>query len=421
MKVLFIAVSTRGYGETLIGLSLAKRLRTVGVEPYFLVERRAEPLLAHSGLPFAVLDLQMGPFAELVVDDVITSVRPDLVILSDYFTYYRVLSNLFHIDPWLIDSYDIPVVPIDIWEWEHTSFQIDVFGGSYMESSRRILDMPAYLQPVPLCHVIPTSAKAHPFSISAGEDDVSVRTRKHLRTVLGLEENDKLVVLSLAPWQIMDHDDADCNRIARCVPELLFHYLGALPDHVHIANVGERFACLERLPSSRVHYIPPCSPDRFNVLLGSADLFITLNIGATTLTKAVLRGIQGLVLVNSYAFRTSDDVQRFVTSRAVAPDIHTTEWLHQNLPLYPFKMWPLGFDQFLRPLLANNPYTRTFATVELFDEAAVAEALTGLLFDEGIRRHMAEEQVEYRRLLSRLDDVCTVFGDVARASGLQVS
>src|SRR5437016_5307357 len=111
MKVLFLAMSTGGYGETLIGLSLARQLARAKIASHFIIEDRREQLLSGTEFPFTTLNPKMGPLAELIVDDVVKEFCPEIIVLSDYFTYYRVITSQFNMDPWFIDSYDIPIIP----------------------------------------------------------------------------------------------------------------------------------------------------------------------------------------------------------------------------------------------------------------------------------------------------------------------
>src|SRR5262249_26716660 len=99
MKALFLALSSAGYGETLIGLSLARQLASINNSVHFVIDTISQPLLQESGFPFTVLDAQMGPLAGVLVNDAITEFGPDVIVLSDYFTYCGVFAKRFNLDP----------------------------------------------------------------------------------------------------------------------------------------------------------------------------------------------------------------------------------------------------------------------------------------------------------------------------------
>jgi hypothetical protein len=99
MKLLFLALSQRGYGETVIGMSLARQLLPLGVRSHFVVEASAEHLLHHSGFAYSVISAEMGPLAGLVIDDIVSTVEPDAFVLSDYVIYTRTMRSAFGLDP----------------------------------------------------------------------------------------------------------------------------------------------------------------------------------------------------------------------------------------------------------------------------------------------------------------------------------
>ncbi|MDQ4142993.1 MAG: DUF6365 family protein [Actinomycetota bacterium] len=279
--------------------------------------------------------------------------------------------------------------------------------------------MPAYLRPVPLCHLTDeASTKAYPFSLRTGGERVSRRTRNHLRTVLGLGSDDRLVMLTLASWQKPEHGNPDGLRIARGVQELLFHYLSQLPANVYVVAVGERFDSYGEFPRERVRCFPPCTPDRFNLLVNAADLFLSLNIAATTLTRAVLSGTPPLVLFNSHSLHDTDDIDRLCEDTNLLAEPFLRSWLLKHLPTYPFRMWPLGFYDFLTPLLTNNPYLATFPQVELFDAHSVHGALKGMLFDRAIRESLEDERSRYIEALDGLGETYETFECMAESIGI---
>lgn len=415
MRLLFFAMSSAGYGETLIGMSLARQLRVAGIESFFIVEPTSERLLRGSGFPYLVLNNSMGSFATLLVDETVRDFRPDAIVLSDYFTYCGVFPKRYGIDPWFIERYGLPIMPIDIWEWANTEFAVDVFQGKSMGVTRRIMDMPTHLRPVPICH-LDEEPGTYPFRLWEGNERVSRRTRHHLRETFGMAPEDRMVLLAVAGWQQDRYADENGDRIADQVPELLVHYLRQLPPSARFVLVGSVPPVLADL-ADRAHVIPACSPHRFNVLLGSVDLVLTLNLGATTLARAVLSDIPGLVLTNRFDVPEKPDIDRVEAELSgLSEDVRS--WLSRTLPMYPFRMWPLGFHSFLDPIVAKNPYVSTFAHAELLDEPAVLSALHGVLYDRGVQDGLARERAAYLETLTDHPGTPEVFASAARRLGL---
>jgi hypothetical protein len=395
-------MASGGCGETLIGLTLARQLREYGVESQFVIESRSEMLFADGGFRATTLEPKMGALAMLLVDEVVRNFRPDCIILADYLTYCGAFKTRYGMERWFIDRYELPILPIDIWEWDSTELEVDMFVGQRMVIDSRIRELPAHLRPVPLCHP-DANGVGMPFCLAEGDERVSLRTRRHLRTSLGLGDGEVLVMLAHARWQLPTGVDKPGHALARAVPELLVHYLRQLPDTVHFVIVGERIPELASLPQDRCHVLPPCRPSRFNVLVGSVDLLLTLNIGATTLARATLAGVPGLVLVNSASVSSAVELHEHL-DRLGATSPWLRAWAERSLPFYPFRMWPLGFHEFLEPVLTSNPYLETFKRAELLDEATVLATLNALLFDREVRDRLAAEREAYVNLLAQLPD-----------------
>jgi Family of unknown function (DUF6365) len=133
---------------------------------------------------------------------------------------------------------------------------------------------------------------------------------------------------------------------------------------------------------SRYIWMPSLSPENFDRLLGSVDLFLSANISATTIGRAIAAGVPVLVVQNSCRADTVEGAEEWI-GRAVSE--HLKAWLHRSVPLYPFSLWPLGYWQFLKPLLQDNPYREALEVVELTDEAQCIEQCRLLLFDAAAR------------------------------------
>jgi hypothetical protein len=95
-------------------------------------------------------------------------------------------------------------------------------------------------------------------------------------------------------------------------------------------------------------------------------------------------------------------------------------WLAGTGPLYPFRIWPLGYHRFLEPLLAGNPYADTLATAELLDEDGVMTVLEAALYDRATRDTYARARAGYHRTVAALPDTCEAFTRAAQAAGLTV-
>jgi hypothetical protein len=424
MRLLFSAVCPTGFGETLIGVSLADQLRKLGVTSHFIIEPHALRMLVrarkHPGHEYTVLEPHMGPLAKFLVDDVIATFRPDAIVLADYLTHCRTFSRRYHLDPWFIESSGLPVIPIDIWELEKTGYSIDLATDDDSAVNEHFRDLPAQLRPVPLAHLEPDgTCRARPFRVWDREERVSARTRGHLRTTLGLEKQDKLVLLPTAAWQLGKgiRHRKQVIPVRDAMPRILAHYLQQLPPRTHFLLAGEAPEGLAELPSDRIHGLPPCLPDRFGNLLGAADAILSMNISATTVTRAVMAGVPAMVLGNRFDISDTEDAEKAEAEiGGFSPVVR--EQLPGTLPLYPFRLWPLSYYKFLTPLLTDNPFTGAVSHAEILDEQAVTGGLTRLLYDQPTRSQALARQSAYADQVRALPDTPTVFSETLEHIGM---
>lgn len=424
MRLLFSAVCSTGFGETLIGVSLADQLRKVGVTSHFIIEPHALRTLVrdrkHPGHEYTVLEPQMGPLARLLVDEAIATFRPDAIVLADYLTHCRTFTRRYRLDPWFIESHGLPVIPIDIWELEKTGYRIDLATDDDFEVNEHFRDLPAQLRPVPLAHLEPDgTGRARPFRVWDGEDRVSARTRNHLRTTLGLEKQDKLVLLATAAWQLgkgIKHRP-QVLPVRDAMPRIVAHYLQQLPPQTHFLLAGEAPEVLAELPGDRIHRLPPCLPDRFGNLVGAADAILSMNISATTVTRAVMAGVPVMVLGNRFDIQDQEDTEKAEAEiGGFSPAVR--EQLPGAMPLHPFRLWPLSYYKFLTPLLTANPFTQAVTQAEILDEQAVTGGLTRLLYDQPTRSQALARQSAYADRVRALPDTPTVFTETLEHTGI---
>jgi hypothetical protein len=418
IKLLFISPSPHSSGQLLLGCSLAAEIRRIGVESHFIASDGAEQILRGYGFPHMLISPQMGMLAKLLIDDFVRTVRPDAIVLAEYLNYTHVMSARFHLNPWFIESYGVPVIPIDLWELDRTGFAADLCGGQALAISPHIKDMDCYLSPVPMARPAPESRSAIPFRVSDPADpDGPVTSREQARRELGLRPSDRLVMLAMSPWQLPDVGAADRRRAAGRVPELLAHYLRQLPDDVRFLLAGAAPEWSHLLPAERTLPLPPCSPSRFGAMLRAADLMLSLNLSAFTMVRAVLSGTPVMLITNRFPVTEAGEADG-IADLLGGMSAFTRRWLAQSMPLHPFRIWPMGFHGFLDSLLAGNPYLSAFSVAELLDEAAVLGGLRGLLFDREERDRSRIRRADYLKEIETVPDACTAFQQAMSTAGV---
>lgn len=391
---LFLALSTKGFGETILGLQVARRLRQRGEEPVFLIHESSVPLLQSSPFEFMTISEHAGALLPMFVAE-----------LADHDTATIILSDFFTTDLWLdhhgldhefLTQRGVPIVAIDTWCIKTTGAAIDI----YWQKTRQFEDwtdeLAMVIQPVPLA---PPAAGRQVYSCLPRPADAGPAGRDGLRARLGIADTDKVALFCTAGWQQTKYSCEHAQRFAAALPVLLARYWQRLGPDVHLVHVGPH--SYEMPLDGRYHWLSQLAPAEFDAVLGGADLLLTANISSTTIAKAMVSGIPVLAMINSHEIRHAGDLARL---GHVVDDEDAAPWARQNLPLYRYYMWPVGYYRFLDPLLRDSAYLEAVPTVELLDRRAVVTQIEALLHAPAARALALRRQARYVASLEGLPD-----------------
>lgn len=369
---LFVALSTKGFGETTLGLQIARDLYARGHQAAFLVHESSRPLLASTPFECMTVSEQVGPLLPMYLTEMVDHLAPTSIVLSDFFTTDLWLGH-HGLDRDVLTRFGLPLVAIDTWSLERTGTEIDI----YWRKTRRFEDwtgeIALTIQPAPLAR---ERSGPHVYSCLPAPAPNHRDVRAELRGRLGVGPDAVVVLFCTASWQQTQYACAQAQRVAHTVPRLLARYFERLPEDVHLLHVGP--VPYELPLGARYHWLSQLDPSEFNRVLGGADLLLTANISSMTVGKALVSGVPVLAVINSHECSEPEDLA------ALPFDLDPEDagpWLRENLPLYRFYMWPVGYYAFLNPLLRGSEYFQTIPTVELLDRSAV---VTGI---ERLARH----------------------------------
>jgi hypothetical protein len=395
MKLLFIAPVIGTHGEVTTGLGLARLLAPAGVTAHFVVDAHNEPQTEAAGVPSTMINAAMGPGVQKVIEDAVRVERPDVIVLSDYLSYWLMMHRVYGTDPWFVERLGVPVIPLDLYEWENTDFRIDHFGLD-LEVDRRILDMPVQLRPAPWARPDPgpgSRALTYPFMRPLPRP--TTEARRAVRSSLGLREGDRLLSLSLSGWQrhAQTVEDPMTSRLARRVPERVSAALRRLPVGTQFLLVGPDLDGFEGLPAERTHRVPACAPDRYQGLIDASDAVLSLHVPASALVRSVFSDLPAVYVGHSGPYTEGPD------------------------DLTPYSMWPLRWNSVIRPLLVDNPLAEAFRQAELLDADGMVAAVDAVLHDPAERARLAEGRAHYLAALDALPLVPEIFAEAVRRLG----
>ncbi|GGX91786.1 DUF6365 family protein [Streptomyces hiroshimensis] len=422
MRVLFMSPLAKSLHETTIGLDLADQLKGAGVVAHFVIDADNEDQLKTAGYPYTVITPAMGGRVREEVGRVVGEFRPDAIVLSDYLAHWLTHLVSYETDPWYVQDFGVPVIPLDLHDLTNTTRELEVLGKTVVADGN-LLDMPVHLHPVPMGR---PEARAGglglPYRANSGIEPLTDAARAEVRRLLGLGGAERLLMFPTLPWQEIMQTRAGprTRELAVRVPQLIGHYLRQLPDDTHFVVAGPYLDGLG-LPPERVHVESSYTAQRYHALLGASDAVMSAFMLSYALERAVLADVPGMFTLNSHAMGEAAGAGG---RRAGAPDGLSPAvrgWLADFPGAVPsFHMWPLSWNKVVGPLLVDNPFADTTVRTELFDEQGVVEALTGILYDPLVRGRLAEARAAYRDGIDRLPATAEVFATAAQRVGLSL-
>ena len=392
---LFLALSRLGWGETAFGIHLAKELHRRGDKCVFFANSSVGRLFADLPFVYEEVNDHLGGLIKLFIECYINESRVGSIILADFNTSNGVLREM-GVDARFLLRYDIPVVAVDTWSSVESGYAIDIFVDKRKEIADWIKDVPYRLLPVPIIRArgLPGACRFLPDGTLPARN-----IRAYIRGNLGLAEKDHAILLCTAGWQHASYNGPHGDRIARAIPELLLGYLNSLGDNVHLIHVGPTQFGANVALDGRYHWLPSVPVQHFDLLLGSMDLMLSLNISVATIGKAITSKVPVLVLQNSFEGESMDDIAAGLPGR---PSETILQWIRTASPLYPFRLWPLGFSRFLDPVLEGNEYLTAVELIEALDEEKVLDRCNSLLYHPSERESSLDRQAKYVDQVSRL-------------------
>lgn len=386
---LLLALRSNSWGRAAMALRIAEDLRAAGERATFLTYNTIGPLFNGAPFPVEFVAPHIGPLLQLVIDLAIQSERPSSIILCDFAAVHSSLVR-HGCDPDRLVRHGLPIIAMDTWDHQESGFAIDRTETETLHINRWIESLPMRLLPVPVLRSTarPGAFRCLPLRRVTGRLD-----RQANREAMGLPDSARIVLFFSAAWQEAQHHQPATQRVAAAVIELVARCIERLGNDVHLVHVGPTpFETWARL-GGRYHPVRPLPDEHVDKLLAAADLIISANVAATTISRAIVAGLPIVVIESS--FHLHEDGTGLT---------HIPGWLRELLPLYPFSLWPLKYRDYLVPVLNQNDYCSAFERVEIIEEDRLADACRALLFDRAAREHHLDRQANY---LARLNELPT--------------
>ncbi len=379
MRVLFLVTSFWAMGEFTIAKEFALRLKNSGHEVAFCLP----PSLykkSSSIFPTFTLIPNSRKLNQLIFHEISYSFKPAIVILSDFLNYHFSHKH-YGITREDLDILGAKVATFDIYNWKQKRLRMDAYG---IESSiPKVLNIDWYgdrILPCPL--VDPKKVGKNEFGYCLINKEISrsdVEKTKILKK-FNLDSNKKTILVTRASWQSKIIKEDKVNRFISIVERNLSIIISYLKEKYQIICIGEK----EKIYGQHnIFYFETLPPDDFDSIVSITDLYINRNFISTSMARMVLSGVKCVNFIHSGFTSLSEDFYA-----------------------YKFRMFPVGWYDFLEPLVEDNPYFNLVESLKIFDINASIKKIEELLSNED-DKHYTKLKL-YKRELALLDSPDTI-------------
>jgi hypothetical protein len=303
--------------------------------------------------------------------------KPVAVVLSDFLNFsFSERHYGLHAED--LDGFSCPVSAFDLYDFAATQGRVDTYG--FYAKNMRALTLDRYQRLLQPCPVIPPSpspdARAYRYPLFSEVPDHSVPAdRERARAELGLPRGSKVLLVTSALWQTTFRASPDVLSFVQACQSAADRLLASVSERVTVISVGAAGAG-SRVPIPGLRHYAHMPPAEFERVVSACDVLVANNYISTSMARMVLRGVPTLLLQSSVMKGPGGEQRWFGRDdRPMPAELEGVE------RAYPFRMFPVGWHAFLRPVVRANPFYRIMRHAELFDpdegRAAVGDLLDG--------------------------------------------
>ena len=420
MRVVMVALSSHSYGELHNAICVASQLKSQGVEVLFLTSESLRAYTQSAGMTVRVMPPALKQ--REILREVVADYHPDALVLADY--------HLLDMEQNSLDLQVLTELPVACATFDLLGLAPEPrvlvnslirpederrLGRRYkrLQSIRALPEDIHILRPCPVNSPHQTNGRTFPVKLFEKPFALPEQQKKEVRQRFGLKDrHEKLIMFAKATWgtQILKYRQiAQAGHSAK----VTYTYEAFLQDLLtqYLANVEEPVTVVGVLPhiqdggvthtqkNIRFVNMPFLEMDAFLELVFSCDLFVSDNLPSSAMAKAVFCGVPALALQNTGFEGTQDGSPLTVPEnwnlRGDALEL-VQKW-NRLLPggIYPFRLYPTGWVDELKPLFDNNPYTDAIVNAEMYDVEGTARNFADLLCNDTVKANLRTRQQAY--------------------------
>lgn len=414
-RILVVTLGSLSSGEFTIANEFCKKLPADKYEVLFLTSVKGVSYINQDNSGYHILEmsdtnsmLELKQKNRMKTQEILNEFQPDYILISDVYTMWY-SASWSGVDIELLKASGALVGSIDSYQFHDTTYIQDYYGGYVAQLPKLIEECDFVVRYCPINKHFEQNNKVKCTYLFEAED-LNEKEEVEFKEEYQVADGEKIVFMTTSNWETLNINRLPAlTNLLHWIPRIIVECLKELKVPIKIIHVGPQAldACFKDT-SVGYYYQDFIEPQRFNVCLKYSDLFITTNIISTTLAQAVYYNTPAIVLQNNKYL----DFSKMATVLKKMPDWY--QQMAQDVKAaFPFRLFPFGWYEFLKPLLKDNPYCSTFVQVNLFKKNQVVRVLTDYLYNEEKINELKGKQKRYIEDIMKLPSPLEVLETLA--------
>jgi hypothetical protein len=401
-KVIIVCLGTLSSGEASI-ISSCFGVADDQLELFAVVSDLCASYFGHICKKQLRLDVCAGRLENLIAfNHFVSEVKPDFFVCADLSTM-NYSSSWSGIDVDVLKNYRIKIIGVDQyscgnknpeWDW------LDTKVSSVEKNNPKICDF--LIRPVPLnkqredfdnilhCPLFP---------------EKSVEVYKENSGIGNCSEREiKRVFIANSHWEYNENSPRLAQSVIALrewIPEIIYRYLEALDFQVEVVHVGPKKWKRNNFSEKVIykHYVS-LPTEVYQNYLKESDALITTNVTSITMSSALRYGTPCILMCNPKPI----NFKRLEPVMSKLPFWYS-EMAKDVKSVGAFRMFPWGWNQFLKNIVDDNPYMDLIFQAPIFEPKKATNLIRQVLTDGALVESVKEKNMQYFEMVSRTESL----------------
>lgn len=316
----------------------------------------------------------------------ITTVKPDLIVLFDVFTF-EYAQSWTGVNLKRLKSLNIPIASLDEYEYTKAGYVLDYYGMFIKRLPPLLNECDFIIKNCPLTmppnygsiYKLGENKNQYYYRVFDSTSNMSPDEKTYIKEKYITQKENKVILVTTSEWEVKGaYSFSAQNKLISWLGRIIYNYVGCLGEKVTILHIGSGKWDFT-MNDSNIEYVyyEGLESSIYNKVLQAVDLYITFNVVSITLSKAIFAGIPALVLNNKKII----DFENLKGKLKEKPEWYQ-DMAEEVKKVYPFSASMFGWSSFLKEVLTDNIYEMAYEKVDMFHMGNTVKKLQDLLYNE---------------------------------------